>query len=48
MMVPDTALIVEVLLFTCGFTTATTLAKKLTKLYDVATVQLSQQVNEAE
>lgn len=46
MMVPDTAMIAEVLLFTQGFTTAPILAKKLTKLYEMATVQLSQQVGE--
>ena len=44
MVVPDTAMIVEVLLFTCGFTMAPVLATKLTKLYEMATVQLSQEV----
>ena len=44
MVVPDTAMIAEVLLFTCGFTTAPILAAKLTKLYEMAAVQLSQEV----
>ena len=43
-MAPDVAVIVEVLLFTFGFSTAPDLAKKVTKLYEMAAVQLSQQV----
>lgn len=45
MMVPDTTIIVEVLLYTCGFTSAPSLAVKLTKLYEMAEMQLSQQVH---
>lgn len=44
MMVPDSTLIAEVLLFTRGFTTAPSLALKLTQLCQTATAQLSRQV----
>lgn len=44
MMVPDTAIIVKVLLYTSGFTNAPSLAVKLTKLYQMAEMQLSHQV----
>lgn len=43
-MVPDTAIIVKVLLYTSGFTNAPSLAVKLTKLYQMAEMQLSHQV----
>lgn len=45
-MVPDTAIIVKVLLYTSGFTNAPLLAVKLTKLYQMAEMQLSHQVIE--
>ena len=43
-MVPDTAIIVKVLLYTSGFTNAPSLAVKLTELYQMAEMQLSHQV----
>lgn len=46
MMVPDTDIIVKVLLYTSGFTNAPLLAVKLTKLYQMAEMQLSHQVIE--
>lgn len=45
MVVPDTAIITEVLLLGNGFTTASVLAPKLTKLYQLAAVQLLQQTH---
>ena len=44
MMVPDTNMITEVLLFTNTFTTASSLALKLTKFYEVIKSQISHQV----
>lgn len=44
MVMPDTAIITEVLLLANGFTTGSVLAPKLTKLYQLAAIQLSQQV----
>eukprot|EP00741_Cyanophora_paradoxa_P024938 tig00000056_g24072.t1 len=43
MMVPDSALIAEIMLFSEGFQTAKVLAKKLTTLYQLAIQQLSKQ-----
>lgn len=44
MMVPDTAIIAEVLLLSVGFTTATRLATKLSKVYELMETQVSNQV----
>ena len=43
MMVPDYALIAEMMLFAEGFAEASTLSKKMTRLYKLASEQLSQQ-----
>eukprot|EP00976_Prorocentrum_cordatum_P016951 341462-Prorocentrum_minimum.AAC.1 len=44
MMVPDYALVAEVMLFAEGFDDAKTLSKKMVKLYKLSSEQLSQQV----
>lgn len=43
MMIPDYALIAEIMLFAEGFDTASILSKKMTKLYKLSSEQLSQQ-----
>ena len=43
MMIPDYALVAEVMLFSEGFEDAKTLSRKMTKLYKLASEQLSQQ-----
>lgn len=48
MMVPDTSMIAEVLLFINCFTTAPILAIKLTKFYDMIESQISHEVCMAE
>ena len=44
MMIPDYALVAEVMLFSEGFGEAKTLSRKMVQLYKLASEQLSQQV----
>lgn len=44
MMIPDYALVAEVMLFSEGFNDAKSLSKKMVQLYKLASEQLSQQV----
>ena len=46
MMIPDYALVAEVMLFSEGFNDAKNLSRKMVKLYKLASEQLSQQVRE--
>lgn len=46
MMIPDYALVAEVMLFSEGFTAAGRLSTKMVKLYKLASEQLSQQVGD--
>jgi dynein heavy chain len=43
MMIPDYALVAEVMLFSEGFETSKDLSRKMTKLYKLSSEQLSQQ-----
>lgn len=45
MMIPDYALVAEVMLFSEGFEDSKTLSRKMVKLYKLSSEQLSQQVN---
>lgn len=44
MMIPDYALVAEVMLFSEGFEDSKTLSRKMVKLYKLSSEQLSQQV----
>lgn len=44
MMIPDYALVAEVMLFSEGFEDSKVLSRKMVKLYKLASEQLSQQV----
>lgn len=46
MMIPDYALVAEVMLFSEGFEDSKTLSRKMVKLYKLSSEQLSQQVGE--